>query len=307
MSDDRFEWEGTPAGQAPAAPPPARRSGRLAWLGATTVAAAVAAVLVVLLTSGNSTPTLSLRANTIARAASVTTATAGYRFSLSMAATAAGQSLSVQASGSAAERPQQELSMTMTSGAENIQAVEAPPWEYVAVNGTWYKINRDVVQQTIGDGGVTPAGSDPSQLLQFLGATGTVTTVGSAQIGGVATTHYHAVTDLDRYAATVPSSERQAAAAAMATLQQETGVAALPIDVWIDAQHRVRQIVVSISGICPQAGGASVTITMDIFDYGPQPAPAVPPDATDLTSAAQSAVAGQSSIPAQASGPSACA
>ena len=69
---------------------------------------------------------------------------------------------------------------------------------------------------------------------------------------------------------------------------------------WIDAQHRVRQIVVSISGICPQAGNASVTITMNLFDYGPQPAPAVPADATDITGAAQS-----SGVP-QASGQSAC-
>jgi hypothetical protein len=304
MSDDRFEWEGTPAGQAPAPLTPPRRSGRVAWLGAGVLSAAVAAVVVVLLTSGNSTP--SLAANTIARAASVTSGTAGYRFSLTMAASAAGQAVSVQANGSANERPQQELSMTMASGGESIQAIEAAPWEYVAVNGAWYKINRDVVQQTIGDGGLSPAGSDPSQLLQFLGATGTVTTVGAAQIGGVATTHYHAATELDRYADTVPSSERQAASAAIAALERETGVATLPIDVWIDAQHRVRQIVVSMSGICPQAGNASVTITMDLFDYGPQPAPAVPSDATDLTSEAQSAVRGQSSIPAQASGPSAC-
>ena len=298
MGDDRFEWEGTPAGQAPASPLPARRSGRVAWLGAGTVAAAVAAVLVVLLTSGSSTP--SLGSNTIAQAASVTSAAAGYRFSLTMAASAAGQSISLQANGSATERPQQEVSMTMGSGGQSIQAIEVPPWEYVEVNGAWYKINRDVYQQTIGDGGVSPAGSDPSQLLQFLSATGTVTRVSSAQIGGVATTHYHAVTDLDRYAATVPSSERQAASAAIATLERETGVATLPIDVWVDAQHRVRQIVVSMSGICPHAGNASVTITMDFLDYGPQPAPAVPPDAADITSEAQSGGAGQ------ASGQSAC-
>ncbi len=236
----------------------------------------------------------------------MTSATAGYRFSLTMAASAAGQSVAVQATGSATERPEQEASMTMASAGASIQAIEAPPWEYVGVNGAWYKINRDAYQQTIGAGGVSPAGNDPSQLLRFLSATGTVTTVGTAQIGGVATTHYHAVSDLDRYAATVPASERQAAGSAIATLERETHVATLPIDVWIDAQHRVRQIVVAMSGICPHAGNASATVTMDLFDYGPQPAPAVPSDATDLTSEAQSAVAGQSSLPAQANGPSAC-
>lgn len=305
MSDDLFEWEGTPAGQEPAPPVPARRSGRVAWLGAVAVAAAVAAALAVVLTSGSSTP--SLGSNTIARAASVTSGTAGFRFSLTMAASVAGQSVSVAASGSATERPPQELSMTMSAGGQSIQAIEAPPWEYVSVDGAWYKINRDVYQQTIGNGGVSPAGSDPSQLLQFLGATGTVTALGSAQIGGVATTHYHAVTELDRYPATVPASERQAASTAIAALEQETGVTTLPIDVWIDAQHRVRQIVLSMSGICPQASNASVTITMDFFDYGPQPAPPVPADATDITSAAQSSgLAAQSSGAAAASGPSAC-
>ena len=52
-----------------------------------------------------------------------------------------------------------------------------------------------------------------------------------------------------------------------------------------------------MSGICPQASNASVTITMDFFDYGPQPAPPVPADATDITSAAQS-----SGLAAQSSG-----
>ena len=157
MSDDRFEWEGTPAGQAPAPPERPRRSGRVAWLGAGTIAAGVAAALVVVLTSGSSTP--SLGSNTIARAASVTSGAPGYRFSLTMAASAAGQSISVQATGSATERPQQEVTMSMASEGQSIQAIESPPWEYVGVNGAWYKINRDVYQQSIGAGGVSPAGS----------------------------------------------------------------------------------------------------------------------------------------------------
>ena len=305
MSDDPFEWEGTPADEAPAPSPPERRSGRVAWLGAVAVGVAVAAALVVVLASGGSTP--SLGSNAIARAASVTSGAPGYHFSMTMAASEAGQSFSVQATGSATERPQQEVSMTMASAGQSIQAIEAPPWEYVAVNGAWYKINRDVVQQTIGAGGISPAGNDPSQLLRFLSATGTVTTAGPAQIGGVATTHYHAVTYLDRYADTVPASERQAASTAIATLEHESGVATLPIDVWIDSQHRVRQIVITMNGICPQAGNANVTITMDLFDYGPQPAPAVPTDATDITSAAQSSgSAAQSTAAAQASGQTVC-
>ena len=134
-----------------------------------------------------------------------------------------------------------------------------------------------------------------------------MTTVGTAQIGGVATTHYHAVTDLDRYAATVPASERQAASTAIATLERETGVATLPIDVWIDAQHRVRQIVLSMSGICPQAGNASVTITMDLFDYGPQPAPARPARRHRYHRVRRSPAApAQSSGAGAASGQSAC-
>src|SRR5579863_3086481 len=135
MSDDPFEWEGMPAGAAPAPPPQARRSGRAAWLGAVAIAAAVAAALGVVLTSGSSTP--SLGSNTIAQAASVTSATAGYRFSLTMAASAAGQSVAVHATGSATERPEPEASMTMVTGGQGIQAVDAPPWVYLAVDGAW--------------------------------------------------------------------------------------------------------------------------------------------------------------------------
>ncbi len=301
MSDHGFDWQGTPQTPQAAAPaPPAPRRGRrAAWLAAVAVVAAGGAGAAVVLSSAGAPV---LPDNAVARAASLTSAAPGYRFSMDVTVQAAGQSVSLHAAGAATVQPQQTMSMTMTVAGQPVQVVTSPPWEYVEIDGNWFKLDTDSFQQAIGSGGVSPTNSDPSQLLRFLRATGTVTTVGAERIGGVPTTHYHALTQLSLYAQTVPSSERQAAASAISALEQQSGITTLPIDAWVDGRGRLRQITVSMTGVCPQTVDAGATITLDFFDYGPQPAPSIPGDATDITSAAKAGAAQQT----QPSGQSGC-
>jgi len=294
VSDGQFLWQGTPAPQARGG---AGRRRRLLAAGAVALAAGLAVVLVLVLDGGSGAPA-SHSSNPVARAASATDAQAGYRFAMNIAITVAGRSVEIQATGSVTERPQVLLSMNMAIAGAAFNAVFAPPWEYLQIGGNWFKINRDAYEPAIGTGGLSPTSNDPSQLLRFLAATGTVTSVGTEVIRGVQTTHYHAVTELSRYAATLPRSEQQAAAASIATLEGELGATTLPIDAWVDNQQRVRRVSFAASGICTTSGTADETITMDYFDYGPQAAPAIPSGALDITGqAAGSAATGSQQTP----------
>lgn len=132
-----------------------------------------------------------------------------------------------------------------------------------------------------------PATSDPRQMLQYLrAASAGVTNEGRQRVDGVPTTHYHAELSLDRLGAGLPTAEQDAVRQALSKLRQTTGQSALPIDVWVDAHHLVRRMAMSIS---LNVGGQSLqeNTVADMFDYGPQPRPALPPsdqvrDATSL-------------------------
>jgi hypothetical protein len=115
-------------------------------------------------------------------------------------------------------------------------------------------------QSPIGGAGQT----DPTQMLASLEAVSSnVTTVGTATIRGVATTHYHALLDLGKAidTAKVPASLRS-------TLQQMLGklggMSSIPVDVWVDGAGRMRRL--SETTTLPSAG--AFTTTMDLYDFG---------------------------------------
>jgi hypothetical protein len=88
--------------------------------------------------------------------------------------------------------------------------------------------------------GTNGPSQDPSQVLDYLHGAGPSKKVGTATIRGVKTTHYRAKVDLAR------AARRSDGAAAKEAIRQLRGTltkagAAIPIDVWIDAQHRVRR------------------------------------------------------------------
>ena len=119
--------------------------------------------------------------------------------------------------------------------------------------------------------------SNPGQYLQFLRATasGTVKDLGQANVGGVKTTHYHGVVDVAKLPNVVPASQRPAIQQFAAALRSR-GTTQLPLDVWIDSGHLVRRLVMTYTTVV-NGEHANVALQTDFVQYGPQPAPTVPP------------------------------
>ena len=86
---------------------------------------------------------------------------------------------------------------------------------------------------------------------------------------GVATTHYHVVLDLFKVAAAAPADQRAAVRRTFAREAQLLGSHTMPIDVWIDSSGLVRRERLAIPLKAPSIpAGASMAMTIDLFDFG---------------------------------------
>jgi hypothetical protein len=105
---------------------------------------------------------------------------------------------------------------------------------------------------------------DPSQMLEYLrGVTDDVKEVGTEQIRGVETTHYHATTSLQKALERVPEAQRKN----LEAMVQNLGDTTIPIDVWVDGDGRVARVATQYSlNINGQSIGADMQF--DYFDYG---------------------------------------
>jgi hypothetical protein len=131
--------------------------------------------------------------------------------------------------------------------------------------------------------------NDPTQFLEYLrGSAGGVVSLGSETVEGVPTTHYHGELELSHILANTPSSEQ---AAAKSALERLGSGGAFPVEVWIDAQGRVRRIEMSFGGAGTAAAGLSANITIAFKSYGPVP-PVTPPPAGEVFDATSAATAG---------------
>jgi hypothetical protein len=125
--------------------------------------------------------------------------------------------------------------------------------------------------------GNNPTMGDPSQMLQYLrGASNSVTSEGQERVDGVIATHYKAEVSLDRVSPTAPAADQPALRQMTAKLEEATHTHQLPMDVWIDAHHLVRRMLMTLQ-LPVQGEVMAETMTADLTDYGPQPRPAVPP------------------------------
>jgi hypothetical protein len=249
----------------------------------------------------------------IARAAEVTSRQAGARISLSMqfSAPSLPGSFTIAASGYFDERERSGvmhmdlshipgLSALAGGGAPNIQMVFKYPVIYMNMpflagklpeGKTWMKLDLARFAKTAG---IDPSQlssfdqADPTQFLQYLRASsGSVVIVGHEKVDGVASTHYYATLELSRILDRLPDGERDAARAG---LEKLGAASSIPVEVWVDAQGRVRREQLSFSGAGASAGiGGSVTI--DFTSYGPVP-PILAPAANEVFDATAAAGAG---------------
>jgi hypothetical protein len=129
-----------------------------------------------------------------------------------------------------------------------------------------------------------PSTSNPTEFLKYLRSVASVSEVGTAMIDGVKTTEYRATIDFDRYAKLLPASQRAAARSTIATLEKAIGTHTLPVTAWIDADHEVRRMQLTIPE-CIKGTQLTTAMTMDLSDYGDVPAVSVPSaaDTYDIT------------------------
>jgi hypothetical protein len=130
-------------------------------------------------------------------------------------------------------------------------------------------------------------GGDPTQTLRYLRAAGDVKRVGTETVRGVETTHYHATIDLEKVPSTVRPADRARTRRAVRRLEQVTGLRSLPVDVWADAQDRVRRLRID-EALNLGTGTAEMTVDSQLYDFGVPVEVTLPPasDVTDLTKGA---------------------
>jgi hypothetical protein len=145
------------------------------------------------------------------------------------------------------------------------------------------KVNLAAYERALGVTSI--GGDDPAQTLTLLRAAAKVRLLGRATVGGVPTRRYHALVDLDRYAAVVAPALRAGTRQDAAELARLTGSTTVPIDVWVDEQGEVRQVALALPAVCTKSGSAHESTTVDFYGYGPQPAVSAPAPAevTNLT------------------------
>ena len=228
----------------------------------------------------------------VRHAASKTAGLPSEHMAMKITATVAGQSVTINGTGDFSNKPAKgTLHMGMAVAGRNISIDEvvtgttaymsSPLFAQALPSGkTWMKIDMQKVGKSAGINYNQLLSQTPSSSLQRLEASGTVTSVGSDTIGGVATTHYR-VTNLDL--SKIPAAAKLFAAA-------HVSVKYGPIDVWIgNADGYVRQMAFSAS---ESISGQSVNIsaTMNFTKFGEAVNLQIPPasetfDATSLANA----------------------
>ena len=126
--------------------------------------------------------------------------------------------------------------------------------------------------------------SNPAQALSQLSAVSdSVTRIGSATVAGVPATEYLAQVSLDKAAARAQAKGGAKAAQTVRLEIKALGTATLPVDVWVDAHHLVRQtryhVPIPATGTSSGSGTATLTIsfTSSARQSGSPPHPQVRP------------------------------
>lgn len=252
----------------------------------------------------------------VATAATISNAAPGYRMNLTMGITSASLPGGIRTTGTGSFTPAArtgQLTLAMNLGSipgvtkalgsstltmrelldRDVFYIKLPEALATRLPGgrPWLELNLAKAAASAGIPGLSslldnPASSNPAQLLQYLKATsGGVKKVGTATINGRATTEYHATIDLSKVPGVVPAAQRSSAQQAITAIERMSKVRSIPVDVWIDAQHLVRQMTMQFTEQVANTGGTlGLAMKLDIPSYGAQPAPPFPP-ASQVTNA----------------------
>jgi len=186
------------------------------------------------------------------------------------------------------------VTVLQAGGTEYVQ-VPAAQRNQVPGRKPWVSVNLNKVSQARLGASFSQLSSvssdNPARALSELAAvSGNVTRTGTATIGGVTTTAYRARENLRKVAARVQAKAGAKAAEAIRQEARALGTAALPVQVWVDAQHLVRQIRYQVplpatgSGSSTGKGTASVTITLSGYGATVRLSPPPASQTADITS-----------------------
>jgi hypothetical protein len=150
----------------------------------------------------------------------------------------------------------------------------------------WVKISFSQRQQGTGVnvGQLTQQvqSNNPLVQTQMLAAAKDVRALGTQTIGGVSTAHYTGTYPISAGLAKLPASERAVAQKGLRTL----GITTVRFNVWIDAQHQTRKIVVIESGSVE-----TMKVTMQVTSIN-QPVSVTLPPASQVAAIPASALQG---------------
>jgi hypothetical protein len=121
--------------------------------------------------------------------------------------------------------------------------------------------------------------SDPREVLDALQAvTSEIETVGSEELRGVETTHYHAVLDPVKLAQAKDLEGPSAPESLVERLSEQGGLDEIPVDVWLDASGLVRKLSLSFVATDPGTSQtSSAKMSFELWDYGEAVDIALPP------------------------------
>ena len=219
----------------------------------------------------------------IARAADATRNAGTAQIKLSATIKAAGETIPMTGEGVMSTRDEAagRLSLTMTIAGERKTFDEIISKGAVYMGGEalssqipsgkkWMKID---LQKFLKTRGANPSQFDQgsgnaTKALEYLRGADDVKRIGSEQIRGIPTTHYHATIDFKKAAEKVENAQLRA-------LMENAmrGTTSAPADIWIDHQNRLRRYRFAV----PTAN-AQMDMTMDFVRYGVVVNTDAPPD-----------------------------
>jgi hypothetical protein len=249
----------------------------------------------------------------IAKAATVSSRTPGYRMRMAIQLTSSALSAPITATGRGVVDVRDHatsLSLLMDLGDDpqvvgqlgvstmridtithgSVVYVKLPPVLTSALSTSgksWMKVDVAKLSSLPGLSSLAsnPTTSDPSQILTSLrSVSDSIVNEGRQRVDGVWTTHYRAAMSISRLADGLPSAQRSALAHAVPG-------GTFPADVWVDKRNLVRRVLMSLDLGVPNGPSVQETVTMDLGHYGRQRPPATPPadQVQDLSSLAGAA------------------
>jgi hypothetical protein len=138
----------------------------------------------------------------------------------------------------------------------------------------WVKVdlNKAAKAANVDLGSLLSANPTPGGALAYLQGSSAIKKLGTEQVGGVPTTHYRVVVDLQQAADRASGSDKDALEQAI----KAAGTTTLPVEVWVDSQDYVRKIEYK-----SQASGQSADLTMEMHDFG-SPVPITAPATNEV-------------------------